>query len=181
MTRSGFRPLALLLVAALATPAATAQAQGGGVAYVSMRAVLQQTPGYAQAESLWVREFDGFRNEILQMQDTLSNAVAKFEEQSVMLSASNRATERKKLEDMEARMRTREQELQQRAQTRRQELLDPIEERVMSVIEGVRAEGNYAVVFDVTAQSSTIVAADKARDLTARVVERLRAADAGGS
>lgn len=179
MIRNAFRLSALLVTAAVAVPMATAQAQGG-VAFVNMRAVLQQTPGYAQAESTWVGEFEGYRNEILKLQEDLNTAVAKFEESSVMLSASNRATERKKLEDMETAMRTRETELQQKAQTRRQELLDPIEERVMSVVEGVRAEGNYAIVFDVSNQASSIVAADKTKDLTVKVIERLKAS-AGGN
>jgi Skp family chaperone for outer membrane proteins len=181
MIRNVFRLSALLLTAAVAVPTASVQAQGGGgVAFVYMRAVLQQTPGYAQAESTWVAEFEGFRNEILKLQEDLNTAVAKFEESSVMLSASNRATERKKLEDLETAMRTREAELQQRAQTRRQELLDPIEERVMSVVEGVRAEGNYAIVFDVSNQASAIIAADKTKDLTVKVIDRLKAS-AGGN
>lgn len=180
MIRNVIRLSALLLTAAVAVPTASVQAQGGGVAFVYMRAVLQQTPGYAQAESTWVAEFEGFRNEILKLQEDLNTAVAKFEESSVMLSASNRATERKKLEDMETGMRTREAELQQRAQTRRQELLDPIEERVMSVVEGVRAEGNYAIVFDVSNQASAIIAADKTKDLTVKVIDRLKAS-AGGN
>lgn len=181
MIRNAFRLSALILTAAVAVPTASVQAQaGGGVAFVYMRAVLQQTPGYAQAESTWVAEFEGYRNEILKLQDDLNTAVTKFEESSVMLSASNRATERKKLEDMETAMRARETELQQRAQTRRQALLDPIEERVMSVVEGVRAEGNYAIVFDVSNQASAIIAADKTKDLTVKVIDRLKAS-AGGN
>src|SRR5690606_16758488 len=80
------RLAALLLTATVAVPTASVQAQaGGGVAFVYMRAVLQQTPGYAQAESTWVAEFEGFRNEILKLQEELNTAVAKFEESSVML------------------------------------------------------------------------------------------------
>jgi hypothetical protein len=43
----------------------------------------------------------------------------------------------------------------------------------MAVIEGLRAEGNYAIVFDVSSQTSTVVAADKSLDLTQRAIERL--------
>lgn len=174
-------PLALLVAAMLAVPASTARAQGGGVAFVNIRAVLAQAPGYAQAESTWVREVEGYRVEIGRMQDSLNAAVAKFEESSVMLSASNRATERKKLEDLETALRAREQELQTQAGRRRQELLDPVEERVVSIVEGVRAEGNHSMVFDVSNQSSAIVAADKSRDITQRVIERLKASGPAGS
>lgn len=174
-------PLVLLIAAVMAVPASTAHAQGGGAAFVNIRAVLAQAPGYAQAESTWVREVEGYRVEISRMQDSLNTAAAKFEESSVMLSASNRATERKKLEDLDAALRTREQELQAQAGRRRQELLDPVEERVVSIVEGVRAEGNYSLIFDVSNQASSIVAADKSRDITQRVIERLKASGPAGS
>ncbi|MDZ4388222.1 MAG: OmpH family outer membrane protein [Gemmatimonadales bacterium] len=179
-TRSSLS-LAMGIAAVLAMPVSTATAQGGGAAFVNIRAVLAQAPGYAQAESTWVREVEGYRVEIGKMQDSLNTAVAKFEESSVMLSASNRATERKKLEDLEAGLRAREQELQAQAGQRRQELLDPVEERVVSIVEGVRAEGNYSMIFDVSSQASSIVAADKSRDITARVIERLKASGPAGN
>ena len=50
---------------------------------------------------------------------------------------------------------------------RERELLDPIQTKVNSVIEGVRAAGNYAMIFDVSAPNSGIVTADKSLDLTA--------------
>ena len=48
-----------------------------------------------------------------------------------------------------------------------------------SVIEGVRAAGNYAMIFDVSAQNSGIVAADRSLDLTQKVIDQLKAG--GGS
>jgi Skp family chaperone for outer membrane proteins len=71
--------------------------------------------------------------------------------------------------------------LRQRAAERQRELLDPIEERVMAVIEGLRAEGNYAMVFDVSNTYNTVVAADKALDLTPRAIERLTASGTSGT
>jgi hypothetical protein len=46
---------------------------------------------------------------------------------------------------------------------------------VNSVIEGVRAAGNYAVIFDVSSPNNGIVTADKALDLTQRIIQQLKA------
>jgi Skp family chaperone for outer membrane proteins len=157
------------------------QAQPGRVAYVAIQAVMQRTPGYAQAESTWTREFEGYQREMTQLQARMDSASAAFDQQAVMLSASAREAERKKLQDQATALNTRVNELRQRASERQRELLDPIEERVMAVIEGLRAEGNFAIVFDVSNQYSTIVAADKSLDLTPRAIERLTNAGAGGT
>src|SRR5690606_25222528 len=133
-----------------------------------------------QAESTWTREMETYQREMTQIQARMDSATAAFEQQSVMLSASNRAAERKKLEDQAAQLQTRVGELQQRARDRQRELLSPIEERVMAVIEGLRAEGNYAIVFDVSNQYNTVVAADKALDLTPRAIERLTGSSGAG-
>jgi len=44
------------------------------------------------------------------------------------------------------------------------------------VIEAVRKEGNYLMVFDVSGQANQIVAADTSLDLTQRVIDRLKQA-----
>ena len=44
-----------------------------------------------------------------------------------------------------------------------------------AVIEGVRAAGNYAIIFDVSAPNNGIVTADKSLDLTQRVIQQLKA------
>ena len=43
------------------------------------------------------------------------------------------------------------------------------------MIESVRAEGNYAIIFDVSTQGGNIVTADKSLDLTDKVIEQLKA------
>lgn len=169
---------ALAAVALLAIGPAVASAQGQAptrIGYVAVQAVLQRTPGYAQADSIWSQENVGYQRELQQLQARMDSATAAFDQQSVMLSPSNRASEQKKLQDLAAALNEQVNTLRQRAADRQRELLDPIEQRVMAVIEGLRAEGNFAVIFDVSAQTSTIVAADKSLDLTPRAIERLTA------
>ncbi len=166
----------ITLVAAGLTPVA-AQAGGAGsakLAYVNSQAILKQTPGYVQAESTFTKELATYRVEVQKLQASLDSAASDFEQQSVLLSPTQRTAKRKELQDQQQKLEQRSQELQTKAATRERELLDPIQNKVNSVIEGMRAAGNYAIIFDVSAPNSGIVTADKTLDLTQRVIQQLR-------
>lgn len=163
----------------LGSGAAAAQQGGGGgggskVAYVNTQAILKATPGYASAESTFSREVETYRAEVQKLQASLDSAASDFEQKSVMLSPTQREAKRKELTGQQQKLEQRTQELQQKAATRERELLEPIQSKVNSVIEGVRAAGNYAVIFDVSAPNSGIVTADKSLDLTQRVIQQLK-------
>ncbi len=163
--------IALFVVAA---PVAAQQGGAGKVAYVNTQAILKQTPGYAAAESTFTKELETYRIEVQKLQAGLDSAASDFEQQSVMLSPTQRGAKRKDLEAQQKKLEQRTQELQQRAQGRERELLDPIQTKVNSVIEGIRAAGNYAMIFDVSAPNSGIVTADKSLDLTTKVLQQLK-------
>jgi len=165
-----------LIAVSVAGPESLAAQQGGSkVAYVNTQAVLKQTPGYVKAESTFTKELETYRVEVQKLQATLDSAASDFDQQSVMLSPTQRAAKRKDLQGQQQKLEQRTQELQQRAATRERELLDPIQSKVNSVIEGVRAAGNYAVIFDVSAPNNGIVTADKSIDLTQKVIQQLKA------
>jgi outer membrane protein len=158
-----------------AGPLAAQQSGSAKIAYVNTQAILKQTPGYTKAESTFTKELEGYRVEVQKLQATLDSAASDFDQQSVMLSPSQRAAKRKDLQAQQQKLEQRTQELQQKAATRERELLDPIQTKVNSVIEGVRAAGNYAVIFDVSAPNNGIVTADKSLDLTQRIIQQLKA------
>ena len=166
---------ALLTLVCVTAPAAAQQSGGvGKLAYVNTQAILKSTPGYAQAESTFTKELQTYRGEVQKLQASLDSAASDFEQQSVMLSPTQRVAKRKDLEGQQQKLEQRTQELQQRAASRERELLDPIQTKVNSVIEGIRASGNYAMIFDVSAPNSGIVTADKSLDLTDKVIQQLK-------
>ncbi|HEY8197695.1 MAG TPA: OmpH family outer membrane protein [Gemmatimonadales bacterium] len=167
--------VAVIAVSVAGTKSLAAQQAGSKVAYVNTQAVLKQTPGYVKAESTFTKELETYRVEVQKLQATLDSAASDFDQQSVMLSPTQRAAKRKDLQGQQQKLEQRTQELQQRAATRERELLDPIQSKVNSVIEGVRAAGNYAIIFDVSAPNNGIVTADKSIDLTQRVIQQLKA------
>jgi len=154
---------------------AAQQAGGPKIAYVNTQAILKQTPGYVKAESTFTKELATYRVEVQKLQASLDSSASDFDQQSVMLSPTQRAAKRTDLQAQQQKLEQRTQELQQKAATRERELLDPIQSKVNSVIEGVRAAGNYAMIFDVSAPNNGIVTADKTLDLTQRVIQQLKA------
>jgi outer membrane protein len=166
-----------LIAVSLVVAGPLAAQQGGApkVAYVNTQAILKQTPGYVKAESTFTKELANYRVEVQKLQASLDSAASDFDQQSVMLSPTQRAAKRKDLQAQQQKLEQRTQELQTQAATRERELLDPIQTKVNSIIEGVRAAGNYAMIFDVSAPNNGIVTADKALDLTQRVIQQLKA------
>ena len=159
-------------------PAADAADAPGAtrIGFVNIQAILKSTPGYAKAESTFAKELDGYRSEVQKLQAGLDSAAQDFEAQSAVLSPTQRTQRRKDLEGQQEKLQQRTQELQQKAAGRERELLDPIQARVNSVIEGIRAAGNYAIIFDVSAPGNGVVTGDKSLDLTQRVLQQLQAA-----
>src|ERR1044072_4286652 len=121
------------------------------IAYINSREILQRTPGYAVAESTYLKEVDGFRNEIQKLQTQLDSAVSAFDQASIALSPAARAQKQKAQRDVQERMEQPTTGVQERARQREQELLQPIQARVSSVIQGIRAEMNYSLILDADA------------------------------
>jgi Skp family chaperone for outer membrane proteins len=168
------------LAAAQNPPAAArpAQAQGSSlarVAYINSRTILDSTPGYVAAESTFYQEFQGMRDEVQKLQQQLDSAVNAFQQASIAMSPAAKEAKRRELQTMNDRMTQRSSELDSQARARNQELLGPFQQRINTIIQGIRAEGNYAVIFDADAQGSAIVAADPALNLTAKVIARVKA------
>jgi len=160
-----------------ARPATAAATPIPRLAFISSRTILDSTPGYAAAESTFFREFQAMRDEVQKLQQQLDSAVQAFDQASIALSPAAKAAKRTELQGMQDRMTQRSSELDSRARARNQELLGPFQARINIIIQGVRAEGNYALIFDADAQGNGIVAADPALNLTPKVIERLRQAN----
>ncbi len=165
----------LVLVIALAVPASLSAQQGQKLGFINSRAVLMATPGYAQAESTYNKELAEFRAEVEKLQGSLDSLAADFEQKSVMLSATAKTAKRKDIDDRRQKMETRAQELRDKAAQREQELIAPIHTRVNDAIEGIRADGGYAMIFDVSANDGLIVTADKSLDITQKVIDKIKA------
>jgi len=158
---------------AQAAPAAQAPHR---LAFVNVEQVMKTLPSYVQAESTLTREMRGYQAELERLQKGYDSTVRVFEQQTVVLSPSARQTKQREIQEMGQRIQQRVNEVQNKVQQRERELVEPIEQRVQGVIDGIRAERNYAIIFNVSTPGSAIVTADKTLDITPLVLQRLRSA-----
>ena len=184
MVRLSGLALAALVIAATAgdlvaqQPAAPTPAQANPLrlAYINSQVILANTPGRAEAESLFAREMVGFRAEAQRLQQQLDSTIAEYNRTGLVLSPTARAAREADIRTQQQRAQTRAQELDQTAQQREAQLTAPIMQRVNAVIEGIRAEFNIAMIFDAAGQGATLVTADRSLDISPLVIQRLQAA-----
>jgi outer membrane protein len=176
---------AVALMALLTTLPAAARAQQPGapvqplrIAYINSQVILANTPGRAEAESTFAREMAQWRGEVQRLQQQLDSAVAEYNRTSVVMSPAAKQAKEQELRQLEQRARQRAAELDQQSQRREQELTAPIMQRVNAVIEGIRAEFNYALIFDAAAQGGALITADRSLDISPLVIQRLQAGGA---
>ena len=161
----------------VAGPAAVQAQQGTAapkIAYINSALLLQQAPGRAEAEAQFEREVGAYRQQIQRMDDSLKTLVAAFDRDAPKMDSVAREARRRSIGQTETQYQLRARGLDSTMQTRQAQLVKPIMERVQSVIEAIRAEDGYAMIFDVGAQVSVVVSADKKLDLTDRVLARLK-------
>ncbi|UCG85157.1 MAG: OmpH family outer membrane protein [Gemmatimonadota bacterium] len=167
----------LVIVGIGALPAAdeSSPTQGpSGIAYVNSEAILQQTPGYAEADSAFTADLQAFQAEIQSLEQQLDSAATAYQQQEVVLSPAAREEKANELNAMNRQLQTRRQELQARAEERNRELMAPLQQRIQTVLDGVRAERNLAMIFDVANPTTNIVSADPTLDLTPIIIQRVQ-------
>ncbi|HEX8717178.1 MAG TPA: OmpH family outer membrane protein [Gemmatimonadaceae bacterium] len=172
---------ALVTVAFSAICASGALAQGTQrIAYINSNKILAQAPGRAEAEAQIDKEMGQYRQEAQNMRDSLNDMVAAYTKSEATLSPAARAGKQKEINTKQTQYQQRLADLEKKAQERQAELIGPIMTKINSIIEQIRAEKGYAMVFDAGNQAGVVVAADSSLDITDEVVARLKAAGPAG-
>jgi len=170
---------AVLVAAMLAVAGDTAAAQAAlRVAYVNPQALFDNAPGRAEAEAAFKKETEGYRTELTRRSDALTQLVSAYQKEEAKLAPADKDRRQRAIAAKEDSLRGRQQQLEQQAAQRQSELMAPIMETVRKVLEDIRAEDGYAIIFSSEPGSSPILAADKNLDITERVVARLKTVSA---
>ena len=172
MARAGVLALGFLVFGAAAAVAQTPVKIG----YIKSQTILANAPGRAAAETQFEKEMTTYRAQVQRMGDSLNALIADYNKQEVSLSPQAKETRQKDIRTKEEEYQRRTQELQQQVRSREAELVRPIMEQINKVIDELRAEEGYSMIFDAENQAGVVVAADKNLDLTEKVLARLRAA-----
>src|SRR5690349_7858880 len=178
MRASSIALVTSLIFAGSASSQATATPSGPAptkIGYINSQAILSQAPGRAEAEAQFEKEVGVYRQQIQRMDDSLKTMMAAFDKEAAKLDSTTLNARRTTIQQREVEYQTRARGLDSTMQARQAQLVKPIMERVQNVIEQIRSEDGYAVILDVGAQVSLVVAADKRLDLTDRVLARLKA------
>ncbi len=161
----------LLLVFGVSAAAQQAPAR---FAYVDPQALFQNAPGRAEAEATFKREAESYRTELTRMGEALNQLVSAYQKEEAKLAPADKERRQRAIAAKEDTLRARQQQLEAQASQRQNELMAPIMESVRKVLEDIRAEDGYAMIFSSEPGASPILAADKNLDITERVVARLR-------
>jgi outer membrane protein len=168
----------LAAAVAIAVVASAGHAQASSpppkVAFVDSRIIMDRAPGRAEAEALFQKETAPFEAQVKSMSDSLQAMITAYQKAEPALSQADKEKQQKAIRDKQAEFQERTQKLQQQAQARESELVQPILDQVRKVLDDIRAEDGYAVVFDLSGTTGAIVAYDKNLDITERVIARLK-------
>ncbi|MEO8575549.1 MAG: OmpH family outer membrane protein [Gemmatimonadales bacterium] len=169
--------LLALIVGAATAGSASAQAVPK-LGFINSAAILAQAPGRAEAETRFKTEVAAYQAQLQRMSDSLQTMAATFDKEAAKLDSGTRNVRARAIQNRETAYQARARTLDSTMQTRQAELIRPIMENLQKVIEQVRAEDGYAMIFDVASQASVIVAADKNLDITEKVLAKVKAAPA---
>ena len=173
------RPTSRLVVLAAAALAlisgvASAQQQPARIAYVNPQALFENAPGRGDAEAQFRKETEGYRAELAKMNEQLNQLMSDYQKQEKTMAPAVKETRQRAITAKEDTLRARQAALEQQANQRQNELMAPIMESVRKVLEDIRVEDGYAIIFSSEPGASPILAADKNLDITDRVVARLK-------
>lgn len=156
-----------------AAPASEARLppEGTQLVFVNTQAILPRAPGADQAQARFQEELEGYETELRSLATEIDSLVTAYRRQESLLDGPAKEQKQQEILEKQRAAQLRQSELEQRSEQRRAELLKPILDEIRGVIEEIRAERRYAIVFDVA--ESGVVAADPSLDITAAVLERM--------
>lgn len=154
--------------------ATTVFAQAPKIAFINSSKIMAEAPGRADAEATYDREMGSARAQLQRMDDSLKTMVATFEKEAPALDSTRRTTRGNAIRAQEETFSKRAQALNTQMQQRQAELAKPLMDQVAKVLDEMRTQGGYAMIFDVGTPSSVVVSADKSLDITDQVLARLK-------
>jgi outer membrane protein len=144
------------------------------IAYINSQRIMAEAPGRSEAEATYDGEMKTVRAQLQKMDDSLKGLVDAYRREQPKMDSAARAAREASLQATEDDMQKKAQDLNQQMQQRQMELARPLLEQVSKVLDQIREEGHYAMIFDVGSQASVVVSADKSLEITDQVLARLK-------
>lgn len=171
--------VAVTAVAGLLVMAGPGRAQAQKVAYLNSQRILAEAPGAQQVRDQIQQEMVRYEAQVKVLQDSLDTMIADYQKKSVLLSPDEKKKQEDAIAARQQQLAQRAQGIQAQAQQKQNDLMAPIMSRIEDVIEAIRKEGGYAIIFD--AAQPGIVSADTTLDVTTGVIAKLKAGASGST
>ncbi len=155
--------------------AAEARAQGQKIAVVNSRILSAERTGRPERQAMLKREGDVF-----EAQMTSHVRFAQVDGQGaqggggIAQSVGLGTRDRRRSTTFWRSSREQSDSIRSVAERRQGDVLQPVIDQVNKVLQDIRTEDGYAVVLDIGADATPIVAYDKNLDITDRVLERIK-------
>ncbi len=164
---------ALLVAAPMAAQTAPLK-----VGYINSAQILSEAPGAGAAQQQFEEEVASMRASLQPMADEIDQLVQQYEQQQLTMSETARQQRQQSILEKQQELEQRAQQMEVQAEQRRTALIQPVMDEIGRVIEEVRVEEGYHLIFDIAAGS--VIAADPELDLTQEILRRLQGDGAGG-
>ncbi len=152
-------------------PSATLPAPGTPLVFVNTQVILPLAPGADSAQAQFQGVLEEFETELMARATEIDSLVTAYRQQERLMDQAGRARKEQEIVDKQQEAQARQQELEAESDRRRTDLLSPILQRITDVIQEIREEQSYSIVFDIA--ESGVIAADVSLDITGAVLERL--------
>jgi Skp family chaperone for outer membrane proteins len=146
------------------------------VGYVDFRGVIQQVPGFEEAQAQFQRESAKTDTLLKVLEDSVTSTRADLTARLATMPPTQAEAKRTEQNTRELAWAAKADTLQGKLRLLERNLFAPLREKALIAVEAVRKEGGFMMVFDVSSEASTIVAADTTLDVSAKAVAKLRAA-----
>jgi Skp family chaperone for outer membrane proteins len=176
--------LGLLLPAALlaqapasgGTPPAAAATGAGRVAVVDLQKAITENAEGKKAQEKFMAEFNKKQQEFDAKQKALAEAQTKLQSGDKAMSDTAKAELAKSIDKMNTELQRMNDDAQKELPDLQQTLFKPIAEKTQEVLKAYSNENGFAVVFDVSAQASSIVYVQDVADITTEIIRRVDSA-----
>ncbi len=154
---------------------ATASTFAQKFAYVDTEYILENIPSYKAAQEQLDQLSAQYQKELESMHSELEQMYKDFQSESVLLSEEMKrkredviVSKEKEYKDLQRKYFGRDGDLFKK----RQGLIKPIQDDIFNAMQGIAAEGNYAVIFD-KANGVTLIYTNPKFDLSDQVLAKL--------
>lgn len=163
--------LGIIAVALVGVAPASAQT-APKFAVINSQRIIAESPNAQSVRQTLEREMQGYNQEFNKLQEEIQKMISDYEKQRSMLSQDARTRQEEAIVQKQREAQERAMQIDDQMARRQNELLEPVMRQIQDVIDALRAEGQYAMIFDVAAGG--VIAADPSLDITDQVLARLR-------